>query len=340
MAQSTFNDGDALSVVRTTINSNANDAEGRVASLEASSLTWGNGTGVSYFGGVTINANLTTVDMGAVKGWVMTQPIDAAQTPSRVFVDVAASSANVVPGLLTYAVSLIAMDSSGVLQFQNANVPWTEVQRRTLLLLGNATHIGSTITKADARPNITEAPSTRIEVLADAIGAFNTGGNVFSPAASDMTMLKSVGTTYSHSSNYGNDIDGNPDATGSKSPDMIRQASIPVVEIQHATRSAVTSIDNDIDPDNWDNAGVLTALANNKFTIQRIYLFQDNNVAMTYGQVVYSNQDDAIAGVQTEDPVILGSITTFGVLRGYVICKKGDTDANLCVFIRAAMFDR
>ena len=286
----------------------------------------GGSTGVTYFEGISINADTSRFDVGAVTGYITTQ----GANPTRVYHSFPASTGNTSPYINTSAVTEIAIDGNGDLVLQDGNIPWTELQRRTLLLLGQITHInGAPITKAASRPNLIVAPSTRLEILAEAIGKLNISGNVFSAVGGTLSMQKTAGSVYSHSSNYQADPN---------EPDTISQPALNPCEIQHVTSVGVDAVNNFIDPDNYEVAGVKTPMANNKWSLQRIYLFDDNNLAVTYGTVEYASEADAIAGVNTEDPPLLGSVEVFGTLRGYIVSQKGMVDSSLMTFIEAGKF--
>ena len=281
-----------------------------------------NSTGIVYFEGLFINTNTALYDFGKIEGWFVTQ----GENPTRVFKSFDRSDGLTTPFLGTNAVTLIAVDESGTVITQTSD--WTELQRRTLLIAGQITHIGGApITKAAARPNISTGMVSRFETLCEAIGKINVSGNLFSAVSGTLSMQKTLGMTFAHSANYQNDPDR---------PDTVDQVALNPCSIQHVLSDEVTSITNFIDPDNWESPlGTLDPVQNNRWTIQRIYLFQDNNLAVTYGQLEYSTELGAQAGIATELPVILESVATFGTLRGYILCAKGETDSSNFTFIEA-----
>ena len=281
-----------------------------------------NSTGITYFEGLFINADTSKFDFGRIDGWFVTQ----GTNPTRVFKSFARADGLTTPFLATDAVTLVGVDQDGLVVTQATG--WTAAQRRTLLVAGQITHIGGApITKAAARPNIATGIVSRFETLCEAIGKLNTSGNVFSAVAGTLSMQKTVGTTFAHSANY--QIDPT-------CPDTVTQPACNPCEIQHVLSDSVPSITNFIDPDNWESPlGSLDPVQTNKWTIQRIYLFQDNNLAVTYGQVEYGSSILAQDGILTEMPTILDSVTTFGTLRGYIICEAAETDSSNFIFVEA-----
>jgi len=83
-----------------------------------------------------------------------------------------------------------------------------------------------------------------------------------------------------------------------------------------------------IDPDNYDNNGVITALTNNKWTVQRVFLFgQSSTMTVSYGQNVYSSQSEAESVVEAEN-FIDPNNTRAGVWVASLVVKKGTTDLS------------
>jgi len=84
----------------------------------------------------------------------------------------------------------------------------------------------------------------------------------------------------------------------------------------------------DVDPDQYDNAGVLTAMANNKWQIQRCRFFgQSDTFTVDYGQEFFSTQVGAETAVNTATWVDPPNAPD-GVIIAYLILKKGTTDLS------------
>jgi hypothetical protein len=86
---------------------------------------------------------------------------------------------------------------------------------------------------------------------------------------------------------------------------------------------------------------VLTSVGNNKWTIQRIFLFPSNTTyIITYGQAEYSSQDTAINAVNTELTTYPSQISEATQLCSLVV-KKGCTSLNnttQATFIKTSKF--
>lgn len=81
-----------------------------------------------------------------------------------------------------------------------------------------------------------------------------------------------------------------------------------------------------LDPDNYDNNGVITALGNNKWTIQRVFFFgQSDTMTISYGQRFYSSRAGAISAVNLEN-FLEPENAEEGAWIASLILKKGTTD--------------
>ena len=81
-----------------------------------------------------------------------------------------------------------------------------------------------------------------------------------------------------------------------------------------------------VGPSAYDDGtgGALTpngTVANNNWTVQRVYLTASNQVVLHYGQEEYANKASAIESIETEpfssNPVLEGAL-----LRGFCCCSR------------------
>jgi hypothetical protein len=93
-----------------------------------------------------------------------------------------------------------------------------------------------------------------------------------------------------------------------------------------------------IDPDIYDNAGTLTAVASNKWTVQRIYVFLSGAVKLQAGQALYGSIAAARESIAAAAFVTEPSILANGILRGFLIVQEGTTDLADAEFIAADKF--
>ena len=108
--------------------------------------------------------------------------------------------------------------------------------------------------------------------------------------------------------------------------------------LQNSTSVSILSA---IDPDNYDNGGTLTALAPNKYHIQRIFYYPVSNIiSIMYAQQFYTTMDDAISNYDMENVIFNSDLMDGSVLRCFLVLKSTATDltASSARFIPAHRF--
>lgn len=222
--------------------------------------------------------------------------------------------------LTTSPASYIALDiNMNVIQ---SSSPFDYEDRRTLALIGSTIHTNLTIinvTNEIKAPII--APTNQLHDLIEAVGYLNLEGNIYGPSGGNLQINKSAGIIWGLGINSHNYLDPHrliiPEQSALSFRYRLRDITLPNGE----------SIDtNLIDPNNYDNAGVKTAVPNNRFTIQRINLFQSGLTRIQYGQTVYNSMSDARTLVQTETFITEANIADRAIFRAFLIIKKGVTN--------------
>lgn len=221
--------------------------------------------------------------------------------------------------LNTGIISYIAID--GDQNIIQQSTPFTNEQRRTLAILGAAIHSNLTnvnITNEIKAPIV--APTNQLHDLIRAIGSFNLEGNVYGPNGTNLQLNKTAGTVFGLGINGQNYL--NPHQL-----DISAQTSLTFAyRLQNGFQYPDT---NTIDPANYDNGGVLTPLLNNnKWQIQRIYLFQSGLTRIQPGQHQYDSLEDAEANLKIEQFETETNNATNSVFRSYLIVKKNATDLS------------
>jgi hypothetical protein len=93
-----------------------------------------------------------------------------------------------------------------------------------------------------------------------------------------------------------------------------------------ASRSSLAgALSTNVPVTQYDNSGVITTIANNKFVAHRLYFFTTPNMAIQYAQVEYASLDAAKLGAATEAYVVNPAALN-GVLLGWWIVGKNATD--------------
>lgn len=233
-------------------------------------------------------------------------------------------------------ISRIYIDGSGTVVQQLAD--FTPQQRRNFITLGTIqTADGINVTSAAMFADTAIGTAHTLYDFMDVIGNINMNGNSFSSAGTVLTLDKSAGTSFVKSVNLSID---------EKNPNQKTDASISGVTWFYAHQDGSGGItlipsQTDVDPDQVDDGtGTLAALANNKWTNQRIFFFPVTSITVIqYGQTVYSSQADAEADIDSEDFVIIDPLNGES-LRTTITVKKGTTDltSSTTVFTNTGKF--
>lgn len=224
---------------------------------------------------------------------------------------------NIGTQLRTY----LAIDSSGTLVEQPGE--FTRLQSRTLIVLGLVVHIdGINIFVINNKQHIAYNAMSSTYDLAESIGIFNVSGNVFSDNGASLSIAKSTGEVFRAGSNY--EIDVN-------TPHIKTLTSLTAPTFNYVfnddSNSGTLSL---IDPSSIDDgAGGLIALTNdNKWSVQRIYSFTSNVVAIQRGVEEFDTQTAAVLGIDGEQYFTAPSLKANGLLRGWLVVKKNATDLS------------
>ncbi len=306
------------------------------------------GSGVYTGGALTINSgDNTTVDITAGSGIIVDHRPDPV-SPTIINIAWEASSAIPVDNLLTALTSYIALDRSGnIAQFAGTI---TAQQRRDNIILGIMIHTTNTVVESVSNFVVTGYGHAQSLVdLASAIGIINESGNVFSSNTTNLTLAKTLGTSFRLGGNY---------VLNSSIPNSVSSGSLvapslfkPYRDGTYADPPANTQpnfkvdspLTTSVDPTKYDDASgtLATVAANSPWTVQRIYHDPVNNdVVVHYGQTTYKQKDIAEYSIQGEDfeknPILQDAL-----LRGFLIVHKDCTDLTntaQAIFIEADKF--
>lgn len=95
---------------------------------------------------------------------------------------------------------------------------------------------------------------------------------------------------------------------------------------QDSTYGAATT---SVDPDNYDNAGVVTAVTPGNYTIQRMGLTFDKTKLIQYGRTQYANIEAAIVAFNDiETNFLIEDGMNKGAILGYILVQQGVTDLS------------
>lgn len=232
--------------------------------------------------------------------------------------------------------SYIGINSAGnVVEQPNE---FTRAQSRSIVVLGIVVHPDNVnIFVVNNNQHIAYNVMSTSYDLAEAIGIFNISGNVYSGnIGGNLSLDKTVGTVFRAGSNYETDIND----PHSKILPLLSVLNFNYVYNDNSNDGITTQID----PENLDDGtGGLIELTDlsKKWSVQRIYSFSSNTIAIQRGTEQYDNLDKALAGISTEDYFTASSIAPNGLLRGWMAVKGNAidlTDPAQAQFIEAPKF--
>jgi len=272
-------------------------------------------TGVFEFTGIT-TASTTTFTVAPVKGWIVdntTNPL----SPQLYYVSFTGgtySSTYVTTDTETY----VYLTSGGTVS--QSNIQLTEQQRRQNIFLGKLSHPNKiSITNVFNQPDYTLSPLSQLRDMFTPIKLIN-GGIRTSANGVNLSFNTSAGYLYGLGINFINDT---------LNPDSLYVSGTSPCTFQYRTQTGgTTSNVTLIDPTKYDVGGVVTVLPGTKATNQRIYLLQNGEFRVQYGQVSYNTLALAAAGLANEQFVEFSNLTSTGILIGILSVLSTATDLS------------
>lgn len=230
--------------------------------------------------------------------------------------------------LLTHNASYIALDING--NVVQSSTPFTPTQRRSLDTVGAAIHsnnVNINVVNQIKAPVV--ASTNQLHDLIKAIGSLNLNGNLYSNNGVDLKIDRTAGIIWGLGINA-------DDYTNPHSLALAEDIALTCrYRLQNGTEYANTQY---VDPDNYDNGGVLTAVGINKFTIQHINMFQSGITRIQYGQTIYNTIESARAAVSTESFITEGNISDNAIFRSYLILRQGEINLDTAITNGTAEF--
>lgn len=173
--------------------------------------------------------------------------------------------------------------------------------------------------------------------LAEAIGIINTSGNTFAAGGADLTISRSVGSTFRENINR---------FINAKDPNNKPSAADPVVSFfriynDGSGGATFTTLQTSIDPDQWDDAtGTLATMpGGNNWQNKILYFLPDGiSVVVQYGEETYSSFDDAVNAIATLEFTQLNDALGHDVVRSILTVKSGSTNLTADLLAGTAKF--
>ena len=291
-------------------------------------------TGLISGGYLQVNSNPALFNISGGTG----QIVDYSNTAIPKIINVSWNDfVGVVPTYLsTFDISYVLITSGGTV-FQTSTFP-SQLQRRNNIFIGRLSHSNRTsISFANAIPDIVGDLGNNLYDFYDALGQFNITGNVISTNGANLTFVKNAGTMFTRAYNY---------SLTPVAPNIVNvpASSTPASFAYRTQTGGTTSNVTVIDPTKYDVNGVVTTVpgGGGTATIQRVFLFPGGNIRIQYGQHTYTSLANAISGLNDENFIITSSLQNLSILIGYIVVTKNCTDltdTTRAKIIKAARFD-
>jgi hypothetical protein len=255
-------------------------------------------TGVFNFTGITL-ASSNTFNVAPVDAWFVdntTNPL----VPKVLYVQY--SGQTNIPSLYynTATETYLLLTSAGTIT-QQTTFP-TPQQRRQNVYLGKMGHGNRTsLINAFNEPDLDVSPLSQLRDMFTPIKLINE--NVYPSPNSNLTFNTSSGTLWGLGIGF---------TTNQLNPNSLSVSGNSPTTFQYRTQTGGTATNRTtIDPSHYDLNGIITTIGSpaKQATNQRIFLLQNGQVRIQYGQTKYSDLTTAIAAVNTE------AFTTFSNFR-------------------------
>jgi len=275
---------------------------------------------------LSINADPTKFNIAA--GYYVVTDFTNLTQPVVKIINYAGATGLTPAYLATSNSTYIALDINGAVV--SSASPFTDAQRRTLVIVGNVVHSNNTtinVTNEIKAPIV--AVGNQLHDFMKAIGFLNESGNVYSANGANLQINKSVGDI------FGMGINASDYLSPHKLTIPSQTALTFAYRFQNGTQLSDTQ---NINPNIYDVGGTSTATPSNKWTIQRINLFQSGLSRIQPGQTVYNSFNDAVVALPTQPFVTEQNIADNAVFRCYLIVQQGTTNLASAVAGGSAQF--
>lgn len=312
-------DNSALGKLQVTI---LNEIEGTIITTQENNILAANNssTGVFQFSGLSITTpSGTTFNVGAVEGWI----IDNVTSPAnpKIQLIIYSGATGITATNVTSATETYILLTSGLTITQQTTFP-TSQQRRQNLYLGKFGHANKQyLINAFNEPDSSLSPVSQLRDMFTPIKLINEG--VY-PSANgvNLNINTSAGVLYGLGLGY---------ITNKLNPNSLSVSGTNPCTFQYRTQTGGTASNTTlITPGVYDNNGVVTAVGggSNSSTNQRIYLVQNGQFRIQYGQQVYGSLAAAIEASQNETFTTFSNFRDNAILIGILSVNKNATNLS------------
>ena len=238
----------------------------------------------------------------------------------------------------------VSIDDTGAVVL-SGDIP-TNASQRDYIFLGTLVHIHPTPLDNTLQAVIdTQVPQqwvgNQLKDLSDALGIFNSGGNLISKSTGgDLKLYKTEGTAFQFGANYHHDI-RNPHNVALPELDTAI-AGLIQYQMQDGSSSAptvITDVNNLIFDDGTAYPGGVFSNPDT-WGAQRVFVFPafPGTFVIQPAQVAYSSESAATAGISTELFTVDLGLAESALLIGYIVQNSGDASLTTATFLQANKF--
>jgi|688.fasta_scaffold00011_163 hypothetical protein len=275
-------------------------------------------TGVFEFKGISISTG-NTFNVGSVEAYIVDNTSNPLK-PNALYVPFIGQSGLTTPYLTTDTETYILLTSGGTISLQ-PTFP-TPQQRRLSIYLGKLGHGNKTsLINAFNEPDLDISPLSQLRDVFSPIKLIN-DGVVSSPNGVNLNFNTSAGYIWGLGINFVNDV---------LNPSRFTVPSNSPTTFQYRTRTGGTASNTTlVIPGSYDLNGVITPVGTpaKQATNQRIFLLQNGQIRLQYGQQKYIDLPTAIAATQNENFTTFANFRDNAILIGVLSLRSDATNLS------------
>jgi hypothetical protein len=295
---------------------------------EGANTTSGYSTQTGVIAGFTLGVHPTNdqaVTVAAGEGQILDSYTDT-ESPVITPVSYPGNPELVITNIATDPLTNLAVNSSGTVIQQSTG--FTDEQKRDLIVIGQVGHADNTIVRSvgtlDRQP-VWQTGQSVSDLLSN-LGIVNKEGNEYSGVSSTLTIQRSEGKLLAQG--VGTDKNCNTLPTITENPILgftyfYLDAGLNSVFIPKIFPT------NFLDPDNYNDEGVLTPVPTGMWSVQRMAMAAGgaNITSITYGRAVYDSSRTALNSIDGE--IFIPAPEAENIVRlYYLVIKQGATDST------------
>jgi hypothetical protein len=299
-----------------------NEIEGTIITTQENNILAANNssTGIFEFSGLSITTpSGTTFNVAPVQGWIIDNVTEPAN-PTIQLIIYPGSTGNTALYVSSATETYILL-TSGLTITQQTTFP-TPQQRRQNLYLGKFGHANRQyLINAFNEPDSSLSPVSQLRDMFTPIRLIN-GGVYPSANGANLNINTSGGILYGLGIGY---------ITNKLDPNSLSVSGTSPCTFQYRTQTGGTASNTTlITPGVYDNNGVVTSVGggSNSSTNQRIYLVQNGQFRLQYGQQVYGSLAAAIEASQNEAFTTFSNFRDNATLIGILSVNKNATNLS------------